>query len=256
MIGSPRAGAPAARRWREPRPQIPARPAPRRRIHWPPFVRDAASYSGGSLASQLSTVVYNVALRRILAPAVMGLFDFVTVVLNFTLSFDPGISAAATIKLPALKGAGDEEGATVLRSTAFWAELAQALLMAAGIGVFILVGGATGELATAAAVAAATVVLYCMQDSLTTMHQGHQSWVAMSGALVAASLLGVALLPGGALIAGIRGLFIGSIALWTLRVALLWLTARRVGIVIESRFDWAGFRSLMGLGFPLRLVDF
>lgn len=171
-------------------------------IHWPRFVRHAISYTGGALAAQLSTVVYNIIVRGILAPAVIGFFDFVTVVLNFALNFDPGISAAAAIELPKLEGAGDADTVLEVRSTALWAELAQGLVMAAAIGIFVLAGGATGRMATAALVAAVTVVLYCAQDSLSTIHQGHQSFVALSAALVASSLLGAVLLPGGAWLGG------------------------------------------------------
>ena len=236
-----------------------ARLAIRRRlsaVRLPVFVRDASSYSGVSLFSQLSALLYNIVLRGILAPAVMGFYDFVAVVQNVASNFDPGISAAAAIQLPGLKGAGKDEQSTIVRSTALWGEIAQGFLMAAGIGIYVLVGGVSGELAVAALVGAVIVVFFAAQDSLTTIHQGNQSFVALSGALLAAALLAALLLPGSALIGGLHGLFIGAIALAAARVLFLYIAARRAGIGFVRRFDWPSFRSLIGLGFPLRVVDF
>lgn len=225
-------------------------------IRWPVFVRDTASYTGGSFFGQASQVIYNILLRRVLAPSVMGLWDFVSVIQNFALSFDVGISAAAGIRLPVLKGAGETEEATHVRSTAFWAEFGQGVLMALGIVVYALAGGLRGGMVKAALVAAALIVLYALQDALTTFHQADQSFVGLARAMLLAAVLATILLPAGAWAAGINGLFLAAIVAWGARVALLYVQARRRKITIERRFRRDSFRGLIGLGLPLRLVEF
>ncbi len=207
------------------------------------------------MIGQLGTLVYGILLRHILLPSVMGLFDFVAVVVGFATNFDPGISAAAGIRLPQLEGKGDTDAVVKLRSTALWAEFIQGLVMALGIVVFVLVGGMSGPMSTSALVAAVIVVLYCLQDSLATIHQGHQSYVALSGALAGSSILGAILLPGGAWLGGIHGLLVAAIAYWVSQVALLYWTAGRSGIEIGRRLRRSEVRSLLALGLPLRVVD-
>lgn len=221
----------------------------------PRTVINALSYSGGSIIGQAATLIYSVLLRHILVPSVMGLFDFVSVVTNFTANFDPGISTAAAIRLPALEGAGLADEATELRSTALWAEFAQSVIMALGVVIFVAAGGVSGRTTAPALVAAVVVILYGLFDALTTIHQAHGSYVQLSFAMSASSILGAVLLPGGAWIAGIHGLLVAAIAYWAAQATLLYLAARRAGVRIKRELSLPLTRSLLALGLPLRAVD-
>lgn len=227
-----------------------------RAIRWPTFVRDTFSYTGGSFVAQFSQVVYSILLRKILAPTVMGLWDFVAVVQNFALSFDLGITAAAAINLPVLRGAGQLDKAARARSTAFWASLGQGTIMALAIVAYGAFADLSGGLRTAAFVAAALMLLYSAQDALTVFLQANESYIGLSRVMIVAALGGLVLLPGGAAIGGVKGLFAGALGAYGLRVALLYWRSAREAIAPQRHFSARSFKGLVSLGFPLRVVEF
>lgn len=222
------------------------------------FVKNLISYSGASLVVQAMQLVQGLVVRRMLPPALMGVWNYVGVVQAGAATFDLGITQAAGRELPLLHGAGQraEEGA--VRATAFWSRLVQSLALAGGMLVWAAYAAAHGNgLAWPVAFAGAVLVLLSScNDSLATFCQSQQRYAALGRSNVFGAVVSAILLPLGAWLDGVRGLVAGAVvALFLQLLQLAWRT-HRDGLAVAWTWRWPALRGLLGYGLPMRLVDY
>src|SRR4030066_1202031 len=99
------------------------------------FLKDAFSYSGINIISQIFSFTRGFIVRHILPPKIMGIWNFVQVILGVIATFDFGSTAAASRELPILRGEKKATEEIQVRSTTFWFSFF--LIIVVGLGVII-----------------------------------------------------------------------------------------------------------------------
>lgn len=220
------------------------------------LLKNILAYSGVNLFSQVLTLGQNLVVRGLLAPPVMGIWNYVGVVQGFLGTFDIGINAAAIRELPLLHGQGRLEEEAQARATAFWSSLAQGLLFMTLILGYLVWGWQSLEYKISLLVAALLVVTNSLKDCLTTFLQGAQQYVPLSRVQFLTVILHASALCLGAYFGGIYGLMLGAVLVQFCLAAMLLTTCLGQGLGIGYPWNRQIFGRLAGFGLPLRLVDY
>jgi O-antigen/teichoic acid export membrane protein len=222
------------------------------------FLKNAVAYSGTNVIAQAARFVQEFAIRRILPPELLGIWNFSLVVQEFASSFDVGIVDAASRELPILHGSGKRDEEKRVRSTAFWSKAAQhALLAAAVIGYTILFWQQYDDLYKAALLSAALLILLgSIRETFITFHQSRLRYVPLSKVLLLSSLWYAVTLPIGAFLGGILGLICAALISFILQAVLIYLSGMREDLRVGGIWEWGIFQRLIGFGLPLRIVDY
>ncbi|MBM3851999.1 MAG: hypothetical protein FJ399_02455, partial [Verrucomicrobia bacterium] len=222
------------------------------------FLRNLVGYSAANLVVQALQFVQGMIVRSLLPPALMGVWNYVGVVVAGAATFDLGIMAAASRDLPLLHGAGRREEESTMRATAFWSRLAQSMVLGGGMMVWAAFAAAHGNRLAwpVAAAAALLALLSACNESLGTFCQSQERYVTLGMSNVFGAAASAVLLPLGAWLAGVRGLVVGAmLGLGLQLVQLVWRT-RREGLTVAWTWRWPALRALLGYGVPMRLVDY
>jgi O-antigen/teichoic acid export membrane protein len=222
------------------------------------FLKNLIAYSGANLAAQFGSFLENLLVRRFLAPGLMGIWNYVGVMQNFVGTFDLGITQAASRDLPLLHGGGKSEDEQLTRSSACWGRLAQGMLFAAGIAIFVLVADRHREAVprSPAIVAVILVVVMSWTEAMTVFCQSAQCYYALSWSMVVTAVITVALIPAATWFFGLHGIMEASVLVALLQALLLTWLAHRAGIHLTLDCRWPIVRRLIAFGLPLRLVDY
>jgi O-antigen/teichoic acid export membrane protein len=222
------------------------------------FLRNALAYSSGNVVSQIARVTQEFIVRRLLPPAVLGVWNFVLVVQGFVATFDAGIIDATSRELPILHGARNVDEVVKVRSTAFWSKLGQNILLAFGIIVYAAVSWRKYDryFLVALGVAALLVIISSVSESFIMFHQSAQSYVPLAKVLVLTSIIYASLLSAGALLGGLGGLMLAGVAAFLVQSALIARSGFRHKLGIRKIWDRGAFKRLIAFGLPFRLVDY
>ena len=221
------------------------------------LLRNIIAYSGTSLVVQVAQLVQGFVIRRLLHPDLLGAWNYVGVTLSFIGTFDVGITSGAARELPLLRGAARRAEEELVRSTAFWARLGQAAILAIGIVLYAWWGGTRSAHAGLIAWSAAVLLLLsAASESLTTFYQSSERYVALGRASMIGSLATAACLPLGVVLGGLVGLMCAAILAAILQFLLLIWLAGREGLQVRTAFSPSWLRQLVRFGLPMRLVDY
>lgn len=198
------------------------------------------------------------AVRAIIPPAAMGIWEFTLLVQGFTSSLDPGLSSAACLDLTVLRGANRPEEENVLRSTTFTSGLAFSLILACGVLAYAVWNwNRLGtNLTLAASVGAGLLMLNSITVSYTMFLQGRQNFVGLSKASTSFALIYAVLFTAGAYLAGIVGVFVGGILAFLIQCLLLIYVAHADGITVGWGWHWPSFKRLIRFGGPFRIAEY
>lgn len=222
------------------------------------FVTNVFAYSGSNFASQAAGILQKYLVRGILPPAAMGWWELATVVQSFLSSVNPGLEGAAGVELPVLDGQRNDAEQIRVRSTLLVTHVLMGVAMSAAILSYAIWQRAAivPENFWALITGAALVLIAASSDSLTVFHQGRQTFGALGRAAFASAITTAVLLPAGAWLGGLKGLFIGGVAAYGLRSLFLYVATRHAGIELNLQWTKSTFVRLIKFGAPLRVVEY
>lgn len=219
-------------------------------------LKNIIAYSGVNLISQVLLFGQNFIVRGLLAPAVLGIWNYVGVIQGFLGTFDLGITAAASRELPMIRGTGDVEAETGSRSSAFWSRVAQGILLSAGTLIYLALFRNSIQHPVAFLVAALLVVISAINEALNIFHQGAQKYISLSRVLLLTGIAQALAISLGTYLAGLTGLMICAVLVQMLLAVMLFKSCLESGLHILPRWQWQIFKRQVGFGLPFRLVDY
>jgi O-antigen/teichoic acid export membrane protein len=218
-------------------------------------LRDVLLQAGGKYAALIIQVVRGVVIAGILSPLGLGTVATVMLVLGYAMYSDLGVGDATMRELPLAIGAGDERRRLAWRWYAVSAKVTGALVMAAGIAVYLILRWSETSVDLRFGLTTAIVVVVLQQlviaEGVVLQAEHLFARVALVNiALPASSLVfGVA----GALLAGVRGVFVGQLVAYGLAALL---AAYLGGRIRRRPLPELGLRRLLAIGLPFMALSF
>lgn len=222
------------------------------------FLKNIVAYGGTGAVAQVAQFLQGVVTRRLLAPALLGLWNQVGVAQSFGSSFDCGITQAASRELALLHGAGSRDEEDVTRATAWWGRLLQAIIFSLVVVLWTILNVRANreELAWIAATASILLIVSAATETLTAFHQSRESYAALGRIQLVNATLAAVLLPVAAAVAGVKGLYVGAIVAGGIQVVQLFSLTRSANMPISWTLDFRILRRLLRYGIPARCVDY
>lgn len=222
------------------------------------LIKNILSFSSASAFGQLLRVVQEFAVRAMLPPDVMGIWNFIIVVRNLGASFDLGITTAARRAIGLFHGAGQSEKVRDYARMTVTLEAMQLGLIGLGIILYGAAFSGTQNGMGIGVYAAAAAILFAgaLGNANTQIYQSLAKFTGLSKRLVFYWPIYALLLTGGAYVAGVQGMIISMIAALTF-LGLLLHSGLYTQIHAKGR-KWSSkaARELVSVGVPLRLVDY
>ena len=222
------------------------------------FIRKTLVYTLSGVLAQGLQVVQMIAVRVMIRPEILGIWNLTQVICEFCKTLRPGLDVVSQIELSKLRGQKDEEGARRLEKTLFDSSFVFYLVVGLGVLVYGYFQGRLSDplLALGLVVAVAFVVFDSMSDVAIVMLRAEDSFVALSKALALAKIFSVSVIILGAYLGNIWGLFVGALLGVTLRLTLLLRANRFPGRLKGRRWAKDVFKTLASRGVKMRLVDY
>lgn len=222
------------------------------------FLKNALIYSGTNLISQSALFVQGFVLRSMLPPSIMGVWNFVLVLTTFVSPITLGVLQAALRELPILKGKGDLREESTCRSVTLVYTLGESLALTA-----CLLGYAwlkqpfvTHEEFIAILLSGIFLLLNRLQTMYITFFQSVQLYIPLSRLLLVNSLILAVLLPIGAYLFGLWGLFSAALLAESLKAAWMLISGKRHGIHPHLQWETSMFKRLASFGVGYRIADY
>jgi len=222
------------------------------------FFKDSLVYSGTNVLVQLLTVIRGFAVRRILPPEIMGIWNFMTVVQNFLGTLDSGVVSGAARELPILGARGNSNEKLRVYSATLWFTLIQNSI----VSVFALgyIYWNRGQYPDAEIIAACIGIVIFLISSFYTVYSTFfltsQEFIRFSKiSLVCATFdtIGFVIF---AYLWGLAGLLGISIVSVVLKSGVLIFSGKFVGLRVRLQLPWDSLKRLLSFGFFLRVVDY
>lgn len=199
-----------------------------------------------------------IAVRVMIRPEVLGIWNLTQVICEFCKTLRPGLDVISQIELSKLRGQKDEDGAQRLEKTLFDSSVVFYLLVGLGVVVYGYSQGRLADplLALGLVVAVGFVVCDSMSDVAIVMLRAEDSFIPLSKALAFAKVFSVSVIILGAYLGNIWGLFLGALMGVIVRLTLLLRAGRFPGRLRGRRWAKDVFKTLASRGVKLRLVDY
>ena len=222
------------------------------------FLKNAVAYSGTNVISQAAILVQGFVLRNLLAPQLMGVWNYVGVVKGFASPLSVGLLGGAIRELPILRGKGDDKSQQECRSTVFTYSLIESSVVACCIVIYTLTKKQNSFYSSNLPLylSAALVIFAKIQESYLTFFQGAQLYVPLSRLLFVNALILAVLLPIGAATMGLWGVFAGAILAEGLKAAWMTLSARSFGISPSFGLKTRVLKRLASYSILLKVADY
>ncbi|GJQ50996.1 MAG: hypothetical protein HKUEN01_33820 [Candidatus Kuenenia stuttgartiensis] len=222
------------------------------------FLKNTLAYSGLNVMAQVVLFIQGFVLRKILAPEIMGIWNFVCVVRSFVSPFSIGILSGAIRELPILKGRGDENSQINYRSVSLTYSVGEIVLVAIFLVVYAFLKKDSISHVEFIALLLTTVLLVFSrcQESYITFFQSAQLYVPLSWLLLINSMILALLLSIGAIVQGLWGIFCGALVGEFLKAICLTLTAKYFGIKTKLKWDFKIFKRLASYSIFLKITDY
>lgn len=197
-------------------------------------------------------------IKRFIAPSLMGVWNLVTIAVNYILMVNTGVGSAASRQLPYWAGRGDAERETKTQETFFFVVLVELLISTV---IFYLVflfkrdlfQSEVWYLFLLAPFYAFTIRIY---NSFVVVFRAKQEFVRLSKQNIQFAVMNIVLAMAGAWLMGIAGYFIGIALFYSFRVYKMIQLTRKTGIKIRIRFHKDIFAELVKMGFPIEVGSY
>jgi len=215
------------------------------------FLKNALTYSSTNLLSQFFLFIQGIALRRILIPELMGIWNIVNVVRGYVQPITIGVRAGAARELPIIHGAQNSKDEFRYRSVALTYSIAEILLIGLGIITYVLIKSESYKPIEIFAILSVPPLLLASRIYINyfTFLQSKHLFIPLGQILIMGSLLLCILLPAGAFFFGISGIFIGALIAEFLRAFLIIYKARGQDIRASYLWDKPILKRLASQGF-------
>jgi len=224
--------------------------------HFLMWLKNTISFSSANLLGQFMRVIQELVTRQVLAPATMGLWNYILVVRNFGSSLDLGITAALLRKLALLHGAQKPKEIGTYRKTALILYLSQQALIGLAIVVYALFINRGTKFFWPTITGAVMLFLGGFGEILETFYIGAAKYSELSRRLLAYWPIYTILLVVGVYVAQIPGLVIGMFCALIIRAFILRFGTKVRFSPVEHRWTNSAAKSLLAVGVPFRLVDY
>lgn len=222
------------------------------------FLKDSISYSFSTLSVQIISLFRGIAIRILLIPEILGIYNLIQVVLGFISVFDMGASAAASRELPILRGKNDSANESLMRATVLWFTIGQSVLVALGTILYALFFNT--EYFSLGFIGFVIVVILLIIGSVVNSYdiflRCSQKYIGLSKIILIMGVFEALAFISGAYLGGINGLLIGVVISALFKLILTLFIGYKNGIILELDFSFVQIKKLLSYGFPLRLIDY
>lgn len=218
------------------------------------FLRDLSLQTTGNYLSTALLLARGLLLARLLGPASLGVYATVGIVIAYAAYADLGMGRVQSREIPLALGAGQTQKAEEWRWYGLVSSTGCALLATAGLAVYVVVRW--DSLQPDMRFGLLTACLVLVTSALTAEQQvilrAQQHFGRLNGLLIITAVL--SLLAGlvGALLAGVRGVFLGQVVAFACSagVSVVWGGLPRP-MPIRTRFLWR----LLKTGVPYAVIS-
>ncbi len=222
------------------------------------FLKDTIFYSSSTLLTQLITFIRGIGVRAILIPEVLGIYNFIQVVLGFITVLDLGSSTAASRELPILRGKKAFEKENLIRSTVFWFTLLQSLVVGFGTIVYAIIykdNYSNWEFA-GFGIAALMLIISGSFSCYKIYFQSAQQYSSLSLIIFIVGVFEAVSFVGGAYFFGINGLLIAYVGISLIKTFIFIGKGYIENIGVGGEFSIKSLKELLVFGFPLKIIDY
>jgi len=222
------------------------------------FLKNSLAYSGTNVIEQLLMVLRSFAVRRILPPEIMGVWNFMTVVQNFLGTFDLGVISGATRELPIIGARNDSREKFRVYSTTLWFTIIQNSLISFFAGCYIY--WSRYHYTNSEIIASVAGIIIFLISSLYTVYSTFfltsQAFVRLSKISLACAFFDTAGFVLFSYLWGLFGLMGISVISTFLRSGVFIYFGHFVGIHARLQISLVALKRLLSFGFFLRVIDY
>lgn len=220
------------------------------------WLKKTVSFCSANLVGQVVRIIQELVIRAVLAPHIMGLWDYVLVVRNFGTSLDLGTLTAMLRKLCLLHGAQNAKDIGAYRKTAFVLHLFQQALVGLGIVAYAFLVNRGTEYFWPMIAGAVILLLGGFGEVFKFFYQGAARYTQLSWRLLIFWPIYAALLIAGVCIGQVYGLIVAMICAMAIQAFILGFGAQGDTLGVEHKWDRGAAMSLLSVGVPFRIVDY
>jgi O-antigen/teichoic acid export membrane protein len=222
------------------------------------FLKDSLIYSGTNVLVQLLTVIRGFAVRRILPPEIMGVWNFMMVVQNFLGTLDLGTVSGAARELPILGAKGDFGEKLRVYSASLWFTLIQNSIVSLFAVWYIY--WHRGQYPDAEIIAACVGIVIFLISSFYTVYSAFfltaQQFIRFSQISLVCAIFDTVGFVLSSYLWGLAGLLSISIVSVVLKSGVLIFSGKFVGLRVRMQLPLDTLKRLLSFGFFLRVVDY
>ncbi len=222
------------------------------------FIKNAFVYSGTNFVSQVLLFAQGFILRMLLLPEVMGFWSLSSVVRRYISPINMGINNGAVRELSILEGTGNTTDQIHCRSVTLIHTVVEISLLAVCVIGYALWthDKSTSSRFLALVFAGLLLIFVRFRETYTIFFQGAQLYVPLSKALLMGASVYAVMLPIGAAIAGLPGLFVAALIAEIIRALWMWWLGRRNGLTAGLVWNKDIWKRLVSYGIGLRIADY
>lgn len=229
-----------------------------KKIKESPFFKNSVAYSGTNAIEQFLTIIRGFAVRSMLSPEIMGIYNFMTVVQGFLNTFDIGVISGATRELPIVEARGERAEKEKIQSTTLWVMVLQNIVIS--VAAVCYVYWHRGEYATGEIIAASAGIGVFLLSSIYIIYgtfiTTSQSFVLLGKLSLICAIFDTAGFIVCTHIWGLYGLLTVSVVSVVIRSAFFLFGGRWIGVRIRPEILLGTLKSLLSFGFFVRIVDY
>ena len=221
------------------------------------FLKDSISYSSSRISSNGLGFIRGLLIRIILIPEILGIYNFIQVILSSLSVIDFGASAAASRELPLIRGSKDFKNERITRSTVLWFSFFQSILISMGVFIYAYYNHSyiNSDLLKYLIVIS-LLILSSFNNSYEIFFSAAQKYISLSKILFITSIIEFIFYISGAYFFSINGLLFSVVisSLFKLIISFYFSYQDKINSKIE--FSILKLKQLLMFGFPLRLIDY
>ncbi|MFC1570478.1 oligosaccharide flippase family protein [Candidatus Omnitrophota bacterium] len=155
------------------------------------ILKDTSRYTISSFIVQAIGIVTAIIVRRGLGPALMGVWELLKVILQYSLYSDLGISAVAYRDIPYQLGKDNKEEATKIKNVCFTYTIGVSILISLGLIVwsFCCAGRYPIQMTIGIRIVGLILILTSVYNFYITMLRAHKNFIILSRVIVINALL-------------------------------------------------------------------
>lgn len=221
----------------------------------PRVLRDVSVTAVGGYVATAATMLRGFLLALVLSPLDIGTIAAISLVLAYSLYADLGVVQAVVRQIPLALGAGRNDEAGHLSLYGIAAPLLGGCVVSLGLLLFVLSKGAAlhPDLRFGLSTACLVVILQAVAAAQQLLLRSRRRFRAAAFLSIAVSVSSLLAGLAGALLAGVRGVFLGQALASVLGVVVSFSLAGIPPLAIPSTKRWL---RLIRAGFPLALLLF